>query len=108
MRTETQRALSSGRNSFGQYQIDDLGFDKVTYYVTREEFEKKGVLPDNEFYGIKADDYTRKYLEFKPWEDPEDCKYIQFDIVNGEKRRFLDVAYAEYSTCLNYVVIVEK
>lgn len=41
MRTETKRALSSGRNSFGQYQIDDLGFDKVTYYVTREEFEKK-------------------------------------------------------------------
>lgn len=104
MRREERRAFIDNRNSFGQHMIIDLGFNKSLYHMTKEEFEN-AVLPDNKGYGIKADDYTRTFVNFKEWDDPEDCYYIVFDVINGKKCNFSDVSREVYQACLYFVEI---
>lgn len=102
IRIETVRATEAGRNSFGQYQAQDLGFDKKIYYMSKEDFESKKIPDGN--YGIIASDFTRKFIEFKEWEDPNDCKYIVMDIKDG-KRMYIDSSYDLYKSSLNFIKI---
>ena len=102
MRIETRKATYTAINSFGQSQTQDLGFDKTYYFMSEAEFEG-AELPDGN-YSMRATKGTRKLVEFQPWEDAEDCKYIAFDVVNGEKVNFKDVIVDVYKTSINYIV----
>ena len=101
MRIETRKAAYTALNTFGQLQTQDLGFDKTYYFMSETEFEG-AELPDGN-YSMKATENTRKLVEFQPWEDSEDCKYISFDVVNGKKVNFKDVIFEIYNASINYV-----
>lgn len=107
MKKEKCKAISYYRNSFGQSCSEDLGFYNTYYYMTQKEFDRSMVslLPDGEGYGVKASDFTRKFVKFEPWEDASDCKWIIFDVDDGIKCNFRSVDYSTYKTCIDFVVI---
>ena len=107
MKKEKCKAISYYRNSFGQSCSEDLGFYNTYYYMTQKEFDRPmaSLLPDGEGYGVKASDFTRKFVKFEPWEDASDCKWIIFDVDDGIKCNFRSVDYSTYKTCIDFVVI---
>lgn len=102
MRIEKREAVVHGKNVFGQYVTQYLGFEKIYYIMSQNEFET-AELPDGQ-YGVCANELIKSHIEFKEWEDEADCKWCIFDVKNGVKSNFKDVCYEVYKAELEFVI----
>ena len=94
MKVETKRATA---NNFGR--VEDLGFDKKTYVTSYYETDE---IPDGE-YAAMANNHLRMKVNFKPWDDPFDCKFVIVTIKHGQIGDVKEVNYDLYRAWEQYV-----
>lgn len=99
MTRRVYKAFDRFRDSFGQAHLEVFDFTKEEITLKYDEIKN---LPDGE-YATRADDRLRAMMEFKVWQDPQDCKYIIIYIKNGEIARMLDVELDIYDAELAYL-----